>query len=186
MRRCRAVSGSAAPRSSHWRLAGTGLAATPMLCPSGQPGRWPFPLQRREIDHSSTGAEAMIKSYSEHAANARTFLAWIRTAIAMMAFGFLLERFDLFLQIAAVTLGPNAPRFPSTRFGRDAGLGLLLLGVGMMIVAAVRFLRTREAIDSPDSHVITGTRLDVALAVLLALLGVALVFYLTQAIVSHT
>ena len=43
----------------------------------------------------------MIKRYSDHAANERTFLAWVRTAIAVMAFGFVIERFDLFLQIAA-------------------------------------------------------------------------------------
>ena len=128
----------------------------------------------------------MIKSYNDHAANERTFLAWVRTAIAMMAFGFLLERFDLFLQIAAVTLGPTAPRIPATRFGRDAGLGLLLLGVAMMAVAAIRFLQTRSAIDSPEQHAVTGARLDIALAVLLALLGVALAFYLTHAIVSRT
>jgi uncharacterized membrane protein YidH (DUF202 family) len=36
----------------------------------------------------------MIKRYSDHAANERTFLAWVRTAIAVMAFGFLIERFD--------------------------------------------------------------------------------------------
>jgi putative membrane protein len=128
----------------------------------------------------------MIKSYGDHAANERTFLAWVRTAIAIMAFGFLLERFDLFLQIAAVTLGASAPQFPGTRFGRDAGLGLLLLGVAITIVAAIRFLRIRKAIDSVDLHVISGVRIDVALAVLLALLGLALAFYLAHAIVSRT
>jgi hypothetical protein len=43
----------------------------------------------------------MIKRYSDHAANERTFLAWVRTAIAMMGFGFVIERFDLFLRYAA-------------------------------------------------------------------------------------
>jgi len=38
----------------------------------------------------------MIRNFREHAANERTFLAWVRTAIAVMAFGFLIERFDLF------------------------------------------------------------------------------------------
>ena len=37
----------------------------------------------------------MIRRYSDHAANERTFLAWVRTAIAIMAFGFLVEKFDL-------------------------------------------------------------------------------------------
>ena len=50
----------------------------------------------------------MIERYSDHAANERTFLAWIRTAIAVMAFGFLVERFDLFLQIAGQTLARRA------------------------------------------------------------------------------
>ena len=45
----------------------------------------------------------MITRYSDHAANERTFLAWVRTAIAMMAFGFVIERFDLFLRYAAHT-----------------------------------------------------------------------------------
>jgi putative membrane protein len=43
----------------------------------------------------------MIKCYSDHAANERTFLAWVRTAIAVMAFGFLVERFDFFMSAAA-------------------------------------------------------------------------------------
>jgi putative membrane protein len=38
----------------------------------------------------------MIRNFSDHAANERTFLAWVRTAIAVMAFGFLVERFDRF------------------------------------------------------------------------------------------
>jgi len=43
----------------------------------------------------------MIKRYSDHAANERTFLAWARTAIAVMGFGFLMEKFDLFLRYTA-------------------------------------------------------------------------------------
>jgi putative membrane protein len=46
----------------------------------------------------------MIKRYSDHAANERTFLAWVRTAVAIMAFGFVIEKFDLFL----VALAPQA------------------------------------------------------------------------------
>jgi len=126
----------------------------------------------------------MIKSFNDHAANERTFLAWVRTAIAIMAFGFLLERFDLFLQIAAASLAQNARHLPGTGFGREAGLVLILLGIAMTIIAAIRFVKTRAYIDSPEQHTITGARLDVALALLLAILGVALVFYLTHAIVT--
>jgi putative membrane protein len=37
----------------------------------------------------------MIRGFSDHAANERTFLAWVRTAIAVIAFGFVIEKFNL-------------------------------------------------------------------------------------------
>ena len=46
----------------------------------------------------------MIRNFSDHSANERTFHAWVRTAIAVMAFGFLVEKFDLFLEVAAPSL----------------------------------------------------------------------------------
>jgi putative membrane protein len=38
----------------------------------------------------------MIRGYSDHAANERTFLAWLRTSIAVIAFGFVVEKLNLF------------------------------------------------------------------------------------------
>ena len=70
----------------------------------------------------------MIEHYSDHAANERTFLAWIRTAIAVMAFGFLVERFDLFLQIAGQTLARKALSPTGQLVGNVAGLILIALG----------------------------------------------------------
>ncbi len=43
----------------------------------------------------------MIRGYSDHAANERTFLAWVRTGIAVIAFGFVVEKFNLFLDAIA-------------------------------------------------------------------------------------
>jgi putative membrane protein len=81
----------------------------------------------------------MINRYSDHAANERTFLAWIRTAIAVMAFGFLVEKFDLFLEVAARSLVGQPPSATSQFVGNFAGLLLIALGGIMMIVATVRF-----------------------------------------------
>jgi uncharacterized membrane protein YidH (DUF202 family) len=39
----------------------------------------------------------MIRGYSDHAANERTFLAWVRTGLAVIAFGFVIEKFNLFV-----------------------------------------------------------------------------------------
>lgn len=120
----------------------------------------------------------MIRNYSDHAANERTFLAWVRTAIAVMAFGFMVEKFDLFLRIAALTAQVRAAPVTRSRVGELAGLALMVMGLAIVAVATVRFLSTAKAIDSPEPLAGPGSRTDVALSALLFLLGCALFGYL--------
>jgi putative membrane protein len=127
----------------------------------------------------------MIKNFADHSANERTFLAWVRTAIAVMAFGFLVERFDLFIEIAAPSLAGRALSLQSQKFGNMAGLALIVLGTAMVAVAATRFLMTAKKIDSDVQHPGTGTRVDIALAALLVILGGALFLYLSHALVTR-
>ena len=124
----------------------------------------------------------MIKRYSDHAANERTFLAWVRTAIAVMAFGFVIERFDLFLQIAAPQLAQRQLGAHSQTFANVAGLIFIGVGVAMIALAVVRFVRTTKDIDSDADVPSSGERIDVALAALIGLLGVALFLYLSRAV----
>jgi putative membrane protein len=84
----------------------------------------------------------MIKRYSDHAADERTLLAWVRTAIAVMAFGFVIERFDLFLKYAAppAAQGMIAPH--GGAFANAGGLAFIVLGVVIIMIAGRRFVRT--------------------------------------------
>jgi putative membrane protein len=127
----------------------------------------------------------MIRNFSDHAANERTFLAWVRTAIAVMAFGFLVEKFDLFVEIAAPSLAGRTPSLPGQKFGNIAGLSLVVLGTVMVAIAAARFLVTGKYIDSAEQHPGSGARIDLALAVLLVLLGGALFVYLSHALATQ-
>jgi inner membrane protein YidH len=122
---------------------------------------------RRTFARSEEGGAFMIRGYSDHAANERTFLAWVRTAIAIMAFGFLVEKFDLFLEVAAPSLSGRTMSLPGQRFGNLAGLALIILGTAIVAIAAIRFLLTAKAIDSEELHPGPGSRVDVALALLL-------------------
>ena len=126
----------------------------------------------------------MIKNFSDHAANERTFLAWVRTAIAVMAFGFLIERFDLFLQVAAPSLAGRSLSALGQKFANAAGLAFIVLGTIMIIIAAARLFVTARKIDSDNIHLGAGTHLDIALAALLVLLGGSLFLYLSHAIVA--
>jgi len=127
----------------------------------------------------------MIEHYSDHAANERTFLAWIRTAIAVMAFGFLVERFDLFLQIAGQTLARKALSPTGQLIGNVAGLILIALGAATIVLATWRFRRTAVAIDNANTLPGPGARIDFLLAGLLTVLGSALFVYLAYTVVSR-
>lgn len=120
----------------------------------------------------------MIEHYTSHAANERTFLAWVRTGIAVMAFGFLVEKFDLFLEITSQSLAGHTFAPGGHLFGKIAGFLLFLLGGAMIILAVVRFRRAAKAIDDPRVHPGTGRRTDVTLAGLLVTLGAVLAIYL--------
>ena len=124
----------------------------------------------------------MIKRYSDHAANERTFLAWVRTAIAVMAFGFVIERFDLFLQVAAPQLALKQAAPHSQMIANMAGLAFIGIGVVMIVIAGIRFRKTAKDIETEDAVPSSGERFDLALAVLLVLLGLALFLYLSRAV----
>jgi putative membrane protein len=84
-----------------------------------------------------------------HQANERTMLAWVRTGIALMGFGFAIARFGLFLgELAAVgAVTPKAHQGLGT-----AWLGTALVALGMVtnLVATLRYGRIRRAIERGD------------------------------------
>jgi len=126
----------------------------------------------------------MIERYGDHAANERTFLAWVRTAIAVMAFGFLVEKFDLFLRIEAAPGAALAPAGRGQFIGDVAGLALIALGTGMAVLAGIRFHRTTRDIDAQEVRRGPGERMDFTLVTLVVLLGLALFVYLAYTVVS--
>ncbi|MGB6538531.1 MAG: DUF202 domain-containing protein [Xanthobacteraceae bacterium] len=124
----------------------------------------------------------MIKRYSDHAANERTFLAWVRTAIAVMAFGFVIEKFDLFLLALApaASLKQVAPH--GQKFANAAGLAFIAIGVVMIVIAGIRFVWTSKAIEIDATVPSPGERFDLMLAALIGLLGAALFLYMAGAV----
>jgi putative membrane protein len=116
----------------------------------------------------------MIRGYSDHAANERTFLAWLRTGIAVIAFGFVIEKFNLFvLTIANANSLDAGHRLQLERLsgplGRYEGLALILFGIGLMVLAATRFVRTEQLLDDEETHSAGGVRAELRLSAALAL-----------------
>lgn len=120
----------------------------------------------------------MISRYSDHAANERTFLAWVRTGIATIAFGFVIERFNLL--IAAMEPSDKIASHGKRLLGTAAnavssydGAALIFLGIALIALAAVRFVRTGKLIDAEETHGMQSARseLVLSLALILAALG---------------
>lgn len=117
----------------------------------------------------------MIRGYSDHAANERTFLAWVRTGIAVIAFGFIIEKFNLFvLTIASSASADVAHRLLLERLSgplhRYGGAGLIFGGLALIVVATARFVRTGRMLDDPELHSTSGARAGLILSLVLVLL----------------
>jgi len=83
--------------------------------------------------------------FRDHAANERTLLAWIRTGIALMAFGFAIARFGLFLrEVAQVGQVRVAHGAGSSWFG----VVLVVLGLVTNAAATLRYAGMRNAIQA--------------------------------------
>lgn len=103
----------------------------------------------------------------------RTLLAWQRSAIALMGFGFVVERFGLFLQMVS-----HQPLSGSQR-GFSLGLGvlLLLLGAAVALVSARQFRQVAKNLDPAVTPPGYWTHAGVALNLIIAVIALALALH---------
>ena len=88
--------------------------------------------------------QAELHHVSEHLANERTILAWVRTAIAVMTLGIAINRFSLFLiEFARIVPGGRAANVHA----EEAGIGLVIVGVLVMLGGIWHYLDVAKAID---------------------------------------
>jgi putative membrane protein len=108
----------------------------------------------------------------------RTFLAWIRTGIALMGFGFVVARFGLFLR--ELTIAGTQQQLPSTGFSLPIGIGLIAFGIIVNIVSVIRHRRYIDAIDRNNFRSAFGSTFAIWVALLLALVGLSMALYLAS------
>lgn len=106
----------------------------------------------------------------------RTFLAWIRTGLGLMGVGFAVARFGLFLREMQAGHAPA----PVHAMGVSvySGVALVALGVVVNVAAVLHHVRTVQELRSGTWTAGRVSRNAVILALLLALMGVGMGFYL--------
>ena len=83
---------------------------------------------------------------ADHLANERTFLAWIRTSIGIMGFGFVVVKFSLFTREISVALGA-ARKMPQPGYSHLIGIMLVALGGLIIVFSYFRYITTQKQID---------------------------------------
>lgn len=109
----------------------------------------------------------------------RTMLAWIRTGLALMGFGFVVAKFGLFLRRLAQiqNLHMKAPR--GTSYSLWIGVCLVLVGVVVNIFSAIRhqkLMNTLRRGETPDK---SQSPLAYYIALVMAAIGIGIAVYLT-------
>jgi uncharacterized protein (DUF302 family)/uncharacterized membrane protein YidH (DUF202 family) len=122
----------------------------------------------------------------DYLAAERTFLAWIRTGLALMGFGFVVARFGLFMQELRAAQQPQAQSS-----GLSLWFGTTLIAVGVMVhlIAGWRHARLLHALDHGEIARHRPSTQVIAIALFLALVGLAMVIYLVSlqpSIKSHS
>jgi putative membrane protein len=110
---------------------------------------------------------------SDHLANERTFLAWVRTSISVIVFGFVVAKFGITLRqfFRFENLDPH-----ETGISLALGVSFMVVGILMAILAIWRYQLTRVQIEQANFQ--PANKIIYVVGVLTAALGTVLVYYL--------
>ncbi|HEY4313759.1 MAG TPA: DUF202 domain-containing protein [Pirellulales bacterium] len=127
-------------------------------------------------EHGASGDDPRTQFAAE-----RTLLAWIRTGLAMMGFGFVVARFGLFLREIAAAQGDHASQYPLEHrlsVSLWVGTALVLLGVAVNVCAAAKHYRTVQRLSRGEPLRFQPLSIGIVVAALLALMGTLVALYL--------
>jgi putative membrane protein len=112
-------------------------------------------------------------------AEQRTFLAWIRTGLALMGFGFVVARFGLFMRELTFR-SSGSPQASSHTTGPSVWLGTALVIVGVIVNLSAVMTHIRQVRQLRTGQWIAGriSKTAVTLALLLSAAGIGLAIYL--------
>ncbi len=110
---------------------------------------------------------------SDHLANERTFLAWIRTSISIIVFGFVVAKFGITLR-EFLRMQGNAQH--ESGMSLAIGVGFMAMGIFMALVSLIRYRTTMNRLDADEFQ--PANAIVIVLGLIAALFGTILAVYL--------
>ncbi|RFM25773.1 YidH family protein [Deminuibacter soli] len=132
-----------------------------------------------------THREKKVAGPTDYLANERTFLAWIRTGIALMGFGFVIVKFALFvLQVTLALTNAPVKVMPGVKTHSGAvGIAMIAIGAVVSILAYVRYVHTEKQLKSGEY---TSSRwLPALVTVCIMVVAILLLVYLLHGIAEE-
>lgn len=93
---------------------------------------------------------SQVDRQREHQANERTFLAWLRTSIALIGFGFAIARFGIFLRQIQIAVTQEDAMIHPVFNSENLGVILVIFGIVTIALAAWRYNRVFWQIERGD------------------------------------
>jgi putative membrane protein len=115
------------------------------------------------------------KFENELLANERTFLAWLRTSIAVMSLGFVVARFGLWLRELALQINPHVP-LQRTGLSLPLGEGMIGFGALLTLLAAWRYHVVNRAIERGEIK--SDPRMVSLVTIVVVVSAIVLIFYM--------
>ena len=125
------------------------------------------------------GSEKQEVRANDHLANERTFLAWIRTSIAVIGLGFVGVKFSLFIKQLSAVLGDTAV-LPGKGYSPVIGILLVAIGGIITLLAFFRYRRIERKLLSNQYYPSFSLSLFVTVAIVIV--SVLLLLYLASGI----
>jgi putative membrane protein len=121
----------------------------------------------------------MIKNYKDHAANERTYLAWIRTGVTIMMLGFFIEKFEIFLATIANNLPGETSHIEQMLQTSHVSIALVVLAIFIIGTATLRYYRIQRELDKEENLRFRGTLFAAAVSIVMLVFAVYLLTHIS-------